>query len=168
MAAVEISCTSIRAYARCVVIIIRPGYKHFLTSNFADSKNIQFTIGTLSRPTLSITVTETIVKAQRRLQSEIETMEVESGSHRGQTILLSACSTAYYRHSAISGTTADTSLSLTITEHTLPEPWRRRLTSKISSYHGCLHYGKMAAVSIMRMHTGSYAHIIALINFGIP
>ena len=31
-----------------------------------------------------------------------------------------------------------------------------------------LHYGKMAAVSVMRMRTGSYAHIIVLINFGIP
>ena len=29
----------------------RPGY-NFLTSNFADGKNIQFTIRTLSRPTL--------------------------------------------------------------------------------------------------------------------
>jgi len=29
-------------------------------------------------------------------------------------------------------------------------------------------HGKMAAVSVIRMHTGSYAHIIALINFGIP
>jgi len=42
------------------------------------------------------------------------------------------------------------------------------LTSKISSHHERLHYGKMAAVSVMRMRTGSYAHIIALINFGIP
>jgi len=31
---------------------------------------------------------------------------------------------------------------------------------KISSHHECLHYGKMAAVSVMRMCTGSYAHII--------
>jgi len=31
-----------------------------------------------------------------------------------------------------------------------------------------LHYGKMAAVSVMRMRTGSYTHIIVLINFGIP
>jgi len=77
-AAVEISCTSIRAYARCAVVI-RPGYKHFLTSNFADGKNIQFTICILLRPTLSITVTETIVKAQGSLPWETETMEVESG-----------------------------------------------------------------------------------------
>jgi len=40
--------------------------------------------------------------------------------------------------------------------------------SKISSHHERLHYGKMAAVSVMHMHTGSYAHIIALIKFGIP
>jgi len=33
IAAVEISCTSIRAYAQCAVIF-RPGYEHFLTSNF--------------------------------------------------------------------------------------------------------------------------------------
>jgi len=31
-----------------------------------------------------------------------------------------------------------------------------------------LYYGKMAAVSVMRMRTGSNAHIIALINFSIP
>jgi len=33
-------------------------------SNFADDKNIQFTIRLLSRPTSSLTVTETVVKAQ--------------------------------------------------------------------------------------------------------
>ena len=66
----------------------------FLTSNFADGKNIQFMIHILLRPTLWITVTETVVKAQRSLRWEIETMEVESGSHRGQTILLSARSTS--------------------------------------------------------------------------
>ena len=47
MAAVEISCTSIRAYAWSVVIF-QPGYKHFLMSNFADGKNVQFTIRNLS------------------------------------------------------------------------------------------------------------------------
>jgi len=83
----------LRAYAWRAVIF-RPGYKHFLTSNFADGKNIQLTIRILSRPTLWITVTETIVKAQRSLRWEIETMEVESRSHWGQTILLSACSTS--------------------------------------------------------------------------
>ena len=39
-------------------------------------KNIQFTIRTLSRPTLLITVTKTIVKAQRSLRWETEMMEV--------------------------------------------------------------------------------------------
>ena len=39
----EISCASIRAYARRAVTV-RPGYKHFLTSNFADGKNIQFVV----------------------------------------------------------------------------------------------------------------------------
>jgi len=69
---VEISCTSIRAHVWCAVIF-RPGYKHFLTSNFADSKNIQFMIRILSRPTLWITVTEIVLKAQRSLRWEIET-----------------------------------------------------------------------------------------------
>ena len=67
---------SIRAYAWCAVIF-RPGYKHFLTSNFPDGKNIQFTIRILSRPTLWMTVTETVVKAKRSLQWEIEMMEVK-------------------------------------------------------------------------------------------
>jgi len=48
-AAVEISCTSTRAYAWRAVIF-RPGYKHLFTSNFADGKNIQFMIRILSRP----------------------------------------------------------------------------------------------------------------------
>jgi len=65
-----------------------------LTSNFADSKNIHVTIRIESKLTLSITVTETAVKAQRSLRWEIEMMEVESGSHQGQTILLSARSTS--------------------------------------------------------------------------
>jgi len=38
-------------------------------SIFADGKNVQFTIHTLSRPTLWITVTETVVKAQRNLRT---------------------------------------------------------------------------------------------------
>ena len=65
-----------------------------MTSNFADGKNIQFMIHILLRPTLWITVTETVVKAQRSLRWEIEMMEVESGSHHGQTIFLSARSTS--------------------------------------------------------------------------
>ena len=56
--------------------------------------DIQFTIRILSRPTLWITVTETIVKAKRSLRWEIEMMEVETGSHWDQTILLSAHSTS--------------------------------------------------------------------------
>ena len=59
----------------------------FLTSNFTDGKNIQFTIYILSKPTLSITVTETALKAQGSRWWETEMMEVES---RCQTILLSA------------------------------------------------------------------------------
>jgi len=99
-----------------------------------------------------MTVTETVGKAKRSLRWEIETVEVESGSHRGQTILLIPFSTyyfdktAYYRYSAISGTTTDTSLSLAITEPPYTKPQRRRLTSKISSHLKRLHYGKMAAV----------------------
>jgi len=65
-----------------------------LTSNFADGKRIQFTIRIFSRPTLWITVTDTVVKAQRSLRWEIETMEVKSGSQWGQTIPLSARSTS--------------------------------------------------------------------------
>jgi len=63
-------------------------------SNFAVGKNIQFTICILSKPTLSITVIETVVKAQGSLRWETETMEVKSGSHRSQTILHSASSTS--------------------------------------------------------------------------
>jgi len=63
-------------------------------SNLADGKNIQFTNRTLSRPTLSITVTETVLKAQGSPWWKTETMQVESGSHRNQTILLSARSTS--------------------------------------------------------------------------
>jgi len=44
----------------------------------------------LSRPTLLITVTETVLNAQVIRWWETETIEVESGSHRSQTILLSA------------------------------------------------------------------------------
>ena len=54
-----------RAYARHAVIVRlpsfvspttdrRPSYTHFLTSDLADGKNIQFTIRILSRPTFSI------------------------------------------------------------------------------------------------------------------
>jgi len=46
------------------------GYKHFLMSNFADGKNIQFTNHILLRPTLSITVTETIVKVHDGTQND--------------------------------------------------------------------------------------------------
>ena len=53
-------------------------------------RDIQSTNRTLSRPTLLIVVTETIVKARGGLRWEIESTEVESGSHRGQAIPLSA------------------------------------------------------------------------------
>ena len=151
----EISCTSIRAYARRAVIV-QPGHKHFLMSNFADGKNIQFKIRILSRPTLSITVTETAVKAQGSLQWETETisMEVESGSHWDQTSLLSARSTS------AKAPTVTTQPSLTLQQ----DVWRQ----KISIHHERLSYGKMAAVSVTHMYTGSYNRIIALITFGIP
>ena len=70
------------------MVIIQPGYKLILTSSFADGKHILFAICILSRPTLSITVTETIVKAHGSRWWETEMMEVESGCHWGQTILL--------------------------------------------------------------------------------
>ena len=41
-------------------------------------------------------------------------------------------------------------------------------TSKHSCHHECLHYGKMEAVSIRCMRTGSHAHLIVLITFGTP
>ena len=65
--AAEISGTNGRAHALRAVIV-RIGYKDFLTSNFADSKDIQCTTRTLSRPTLPITMTETTVKAQGGLR----------------------------------------------------------------------------------------------------
>jgi len=40
--------------------------------------------------------------------------------------------------------------------------------SELSGHQERLHYGKVAAVSEMRMRTGSYASIISQINFGIP
>jgi len=137
---VEISCTSIRAYDG-----MRSSSNQvtgiFLTLTSADGKNIQFKIHILSRPTLSIAVTETVVKAR----------EVYSG--RQKQLWKSPGSP----HST-KAPTIFTELSLAPID----------LTSKISSHHEHLHYEKMAAVSIMRMCTGSYAHIIALINFGIP
>ena len=48
----------------------------------------------------------------------------DGGSHRGQTILLSACTTSTKAPTSssptISGTTTGTSLSLTVAVHTLP------------------------------------------------
>ena len=53
-----------------------------LTSKFADSKNVQFIICILSRPTLLITVTETDLKAQevygrrqKRWKSKVKSLE---------------------------------------------------------------------------------------------
>jgi len=141
--------------------------------NFPDGKNIQFMNCILSRPTLSIAVTETIVKAQGSLWWDTEMMEVESESHQGQTILLSVHTTStkvptvtiiylwhYNRYF--------TSLSLMVTVHTLPWTVDKTLDVKFSSHLERLHYGKMAAVSVRRMCTGSYAHLIALIIFCIP
>jgi len=126
----------------------------------------------ISRPTLSITVTETVVKAQRSLRWEIETMEVESkvtgvkpSSFKHvvlrQNCLLSLLSYLwhYNRHFAF-----------TRDNRTHPTPnrredvWRQKLVVTINAFST---YGKMAAVSVVRMRTGSYAYIIALINFGI-
>jgi len=80
----------------------------FLTSNFADGKNIQFTFRILLRPTLSITVTETVLKAKISRWCDTETMEVESGSHRSQTILLST------RCTSTKAPTVTTQLSLVL------------------------------------------------------
>jgi len=48
-------------------------------SNFAAGKNVEFTVHILLRPTLSIPVTETIVKSPGESMVETETLEVESG-----------------------------------------------------------------------------------------
>ena len=48
----------------------------FLMSNFADGKNIQFTIHILLRPTLSITVTQTVVKAQGSLRLSLVLQQI--------------------------------------------------------------------------------------------
>ena len=84
--------TSARAHA-LRAIIIRLCYKDFLKSNQKE-REIQSTNRTLSRPTLPIVVTETVVKARGGLRCEIESTEVESGSHRGQTVPLSARTTS--------------------------------------------------------------------------
>jgi len=47
----------------------------------------------LARPALSIIVTETVLKAQVSRWWETEMMDIESGTHWSQTILLSACCT---------------------------------------------------------------------------
>ena len=94
MAAVEISYTSTGHTYVGHAVIVRASYKRFLLSNFADGKNTRFMNCILSRPTLSIAVTETAVKAQGSLWRETETMEFESRSHLGQTILLSACTSS--------------------------------------------------------------------------
>jgi len=97
-------------------------------------------------------------------------MEVESGSHRGQTILLLAHSTStnhllsllsylwhYNRYF----------LSLAITEHTLHRTLEKTFDVKIS-HHERLHYGKMVAVSVMCMRTGSYTHILYILSLQCP
>ena len=80
---------------------------------------------------------------------------------------------AYCHYSAISRYTTGTLPSLTVTVHMHPTPncelWtvRKAFDVKISSSHECLHYGKMAAVSVRHMHTGRSAHLIALITLSI-
>ena len=157
--AVDISCTSIRAYAWRTVIF-RPGYKHFLMSNFADGKNIQFTIRILSRPTLWITVTETVVKAQRSLRWE---MEFESGSHRvkpssfqhvalRQNRLLSLLSYLWHYNRYFAFTRDNITHP---TPNRREDVWRQKLVAAMKA---------MAAVSVMRMRIGSSAHIIASVS----
>ena len=135
----------------------------FLTSSFADGKNIQFTIRILPRPSLLITVTETVMKAHGSLQQVIETMEVESGSHQVQTIFLSA-------HSTLTKVpTVATSISLTITEHTLHRTLEKMFDIKTSCTHApyrdSCHF---VIVKALMVATRSYVHIIAPIHFGIP
>ena len=78
------------------------------------------------------------------------------------SLLQHACTTsktsAYCCHSALSGAVTAapvTSLSCMVTVHTYTE-LLRFLTSRISDHHDALLYGKMAAVSVRCMCTGSY------------
>jgi len=120
--------------------------------------NRRFTIRTLSRLTLSITVTETVLKAHGSLWLQTETMEIERGSHEDmihppfstlyilrQKRLLSLLSYLWHYN---------TSLQLTITEHTLYRTVEKTFDVKISSHHGTPLWLN--------------AHTIALITFGIP
>ena len=81
----EISCTSVRACAWRTVIF-QPGYKHFLTSNFADC-NEHTVHDSYFIETYLVDNSDSDRSEGPEKSTEIETMEVESGSHRGQTIL---------------------------------------------------------------------------------
>ena len=119
-------------------------------------KNIQFTIRILLRPTLSMKVTKIAVKDQRSLRWETETMEVESGSHRGQTI--APFSTQYFDKAPTSYNQQLTQQHLHLTQCWVQLTHWTQLTHNLGPGSTYPH----------ERRTGSYAHIIALINFGTP
>ena len=104
------------------VVIVRPGYKHFLMSNFADGKNILHDSHFIE--------TYLVNNSDRdRGESPEKSMvgDRNDGSQKWKSLGLNhpPFSTQYFNkstychHSAISGTTTGISFSLTITEHTL-------------------------------------------------
>ena len=120
----------------------------------------------LLRPTLSITVTETVVKAQGSLWWETNRwksiMESPVSNHPPFSAFYFDKS-AYCCYPAI-GTTTGTLFSYDNRTHPIPngreDVWCQKLVATMNVF-------TMVAVSIMRMHTGSYGHLIALITFSI-
>ena len=78
-------------------------------------------------------------------------MEVESGNHEGQTILLSYIDkNAYCHYSAISGTTTSTFLSLTVIER-IPNQTAKK-SSEISSLHEHLYLWQLSVTHNLQVH----------------
>ena len=141
-----------------------------VTLIFADGKNIQLMNHILLRPTLLIAAT---VNTQRSVWWETETMEVESGSHWGQTSLfqhillqqkhlLLLLSYLWHYNRYFTFTHGNST-------HPTLNPYGKHLTSENSSHHEHLHYGKMAAVSIRHNAYRKLCPVnsIALITFSI-
>ena len=113
------------------------------------------------RPILSIAVTETVVRAQGSLWWDTETMGVESGSHQGQTILLSAHTTStcikhlqsllsylwhYNRYFAFTHGN-----STHPTQNHREDIWHQKLVATMNTF--TMGNRKMTAVSVSRLHT---------------
>ena len=122
----EISCTSTKVHALHLVII-RCGYKHILTSNFADGKSIPC-IPTLSIPCSNRDHSESpgrfYDERQKWWQSKWNSLE--SNHPPVNTCYFTKCT--YCCCSALSGTTAGTTFSLMLTVHTLHQLQGRCLT----------------------------------------